>query len=32
MARLTDPEKLRCYKNALSNYNFRGYVNFTQVA
>jgi len=32
MARLTDPEKLRCYKNALSNYKFSGYVNFTQVA
>lgn len=32
MARLTDPEKLRCYKNALSNYKFSGYVEFTQVA
>ncbi len=28
MAPLTDPERLQAYKNALSNYPFRGYVEF----
>jgi hypothetical protein len=32
MAKLTDPEKLRCYKNALSNWNYTGYVTFDKLA
>jgi hypothetical protein len=32
MPPLTDPERLRCYQNALSNWNYDGYVIFTEVA
>jgi hypothetical protein len=32
MARLTDPEVLACYKNALSNWRFEGYVVFEKDA
>jgi hypothetical protein len=32
MPPLTDPERLRCYRNALSNWNYDGYVNFKDVA
>jgi hypothetical protein len=27
-----DPEWLRCYRNALSNWQFRGYLRLTEVA
>jgi len=32
MARLTDPEKLRCYKCALANRKVNGYILFTRRA
>lgn len=28
MAKLTDPEKLRCYLNALANWRFDGFMQF----
>ncbi len=32
MARLTDPEKLRCYLCALANWRCRGYIDLTHFA
>jgi hypothetical protein len=32
MARLTDPEILSCYCNALANWQFAGFVDFTTIA
>ncbi len=32
MARLTDPESLTCYRNALANWRYRGYVVFSSLA
>ena len=32
MARLTDPEILTCYQNALANWRFLGFVDFTKLA
>jgi hypothetical protein len=32
MARLTDPEILTCYQNALGNWRFLGFVDFTKLA
>ena len=32
MPPLTDPERLRCYRNALSNWNYDGYVDFKERA
>lgn len=32
MARLTDPEKLGCFTNAISNWRYAGYVTFTRLA
>lgn len=32
MARLTDPERLQCYLNALANWRFEGYIRLTPFA
>ena len=32
MARLTDPETLSCYRNALANWRYRGFINFSRIA
>ncbi len=32
MAKLTDPEKLQCYRNALANWRFAGFVRLTPFA
>lgn len=32
MAKLTDPEKLVCYNNALSNWRYEGFVFLSEVA
>jgi hypothetical protein len=32
VARLTDPERLKCYQNALSNWRYTGYVQLTEFA
>jgi hypothetical protein len=32
MPPLTDPDFLACYKNALSNWRYEGYINFTALA
>jgi hypothetical protein len=32
MPPLTDPERLQCYRNALMNWNYDGYVDFTERA
>jgi hypothetical protein len=32
MARLIDPETLSCYRNALANWSFIGYVDFSPLA
>jgi hypothetical protein len=32
VARLTDPERLKCYLNALSNWRYTGYVQLTDFA
>ncbi len=32
MPPLTDPEKLTCYKNALANWQYEGFMTFTSVA
>jgi hypothetical protein len=32
MPRLTDPERLRCYQNALENWRVTGYVVFEELA
>jgi len=32
MARLTDPVILSCYRNALANWRFLGFVDFTKLA
>ena len=32
MPRLTDPEKLHCYQNALSNWRYEGFLILTDVA
>lgn len=32
MAKLTDPEILTCYRNALANWNYAGFVEFSPLA
>jgi hypothetical protein len=32
MPPLSDPVRLGCYKNALANWRFEGYVRFTELA
>lgn len=32
MAKLTDPEKLQCYLNALANWRFDGFMQFKPIA
>ena len=32
MPPLSDPERLQCYRNALANWRFEGYVRFTELA
>ena len=32
VAKLTDPERLKCYLNALSNWRYTGYVQLTDFA
>lgn len=32
MPPLTDPERLRCYRNALENWKYDGFVDFSERA
>ncbi|MSQ93463.1 MAG: hypothetical protein EXR98_02780 [Gemmataceae bacterium] len=32
MSKLTDPEKLACFKNALANWRYEGFIILTEVA
>ncbi len=32
MPPLSDPERLECYRNALANWQFDGYIRFTELA